>query len=86
VTTLFPYFVGRSVVSAMTQTPASGPLGPVTTPPMSSLSMATGAAAGACALDGDAAAMPTAATPENRMSRKPMLTSPAGGAATDRLG
>src|SRR5688500_2607591 len=30
----------------MTQTPASGPLGPVTTPPMSSLSMAT--AGGAC--------------------------------------
>src|SRR5215468_5414990 len=34
-------FVGRSVVSAMTQTPASGPFGPVTTPPMSSASMAT---------------------------------------------
>src|SRR5262245_4030010 len=27
-------FVGRSVVSAMTHTPASGPLGPLTTPPM----------------------------------------------------
>src|SRR5688572_17653438 len=29
-------FVGRSFVSAMTHTPASGPFGPVTTPPMSS--------------------------------------------------
>src|SRR5262245_42587875 len=38
-------FVGSSVVSAITHTPASGPLGPVTTPPMSSLSMATSAAA-----------------------------------------
>src|SRR5687768_4701471 len=37
-------FVGRSVVSAITQTPASGPLGPVTTPPMSSASMRTAAA------------------------------------------
>src|SRR6188508_1906749 len=33
--------VGRSVVSAMTHTPASGPLAPVTTPPMSSGSMDT---------------------------------------------
>src|SRR6185369_6774327 len=31
--------VGSSVVSAITQTPASGPAGPVTTPPMSSPSM-----------------------------------------------
>ena len=37
--------VGRSAVSAMTQTPASGPFGPVTTPPMSSASMATACAA-----------------------------------------
>ena len=29
------------MVSAITQTPASGPFGPVTTPPMSSSSMAT---------------------------------------------
>ncbi len=29
------------MVSAITQTPASGPFAPVTTPPMSSLSMAT---------------------------------------------
>src|SRR5687768_18447974 len=34
-------FVGRSVVSAITQTPASGPLGPVTTPAMSSASTGT---------------------------------------------
>src|SRR5580765_2457978 len=33
--------VGSSVVSAITQTPASGPAGPVTTPPMSSPSMRT---------------------------------------------
>src|SRR5262245_30175797 len=36
--------VGRSFVSAITQTPASGPFGPVTVPPISSLSMATFAA------------------------------------------
>ena len=34
-------FVGRSVDSAITQTPASGPLGLVTVPPTSSASMAT---------------------------------------------
>src|SRR5580765_7315014 len=33
--------VGRSVVSAMTHTPASGPLGPVTTPPMALPSIRT---------------------------------------------
>ena len=33
--------MGRSVVSAITQTPASGPFALVTTPPMSSLSMGT---------------------------------------------
>src|SRR6266508_4798581 len=55
--------VGRSLVSAITQTPASGPLAPVTTPPMSSLSMATAVWALTCA--GAAAskeAMPIAAT------------------------
>src|SRR5919108_1378358 len=41
VTTILAYLVGSSVVSATTHTPASGPLGPRTTPPMSSLSMAT---------------------------------------------
>src|SRR6267378_7012141 len=35
VTTTLANFVGRSVVSAITQTPASGPLGLLTTPPMS---------------------------------------------------
>src|SRR5919206_79704 len=35
VTTIFANFVGRSVVSAMTHTPASGPFGLVTTPPRS---------------------------------------------------
>jgi hypothetical protein len=35
VTTVFAYFVGRSVVSAMTHTPASGPFELVTTPPIS---------------------------------------------------
>src|SRR5262249_12136726 len=34
-------FVGSSVVSAITHTPASGPLGPVTTPPMALPSMRT---------------------------------------------
>src|SRR5262245_21939969 len=42
--------VGRSVVSAITQTPASGPLGLVTTPPRSLSPMLTAAGAGACAL------------------------------------
>src|SRR5436189_4210561 len=35
VTTSLANFVGRSLVSAMTQTPASGPFAPVTTPAMS---------------------------------------------------
>src|SRR5436190_4971638 len=38
-------WVGVSRVSAMTHTPASGPLVPITTPPMSSLSTATAAGA-----------------------------------------
>src|SRR3970282_1991595 len=38
-------FVGKSVVSAMTHTPASGPLGPFTTPPMSCACARKGAAA-----------------------------------------
>jgi hypothetical protein len=41
VTTIFANFVGRSVVSAITHTPASGPFELVTTPPMSSESIAT---------------------------------------------
>src|SRR5687767_15945260 len=39
VTTIFANFVGRSDVSAITHTPASGPFAPVTTPSMSSLSL-----------------------------------------------
>src|SRR5262249_62204216 len=35
VTTIFANLVGRSLVSAITQTPACGPLGPVTRPPIS---------------------------------------------------
>ena len=44
VTTILANFVGRSVVSAMTQTPASGPLALETTPPRSFSPIA-----GACA-------------------------------------
>src|SRR5215472_12682300 len=40
--------VGVFRVSAMTQTPASGPREPVTTPPMSSASMAGGATVDVC--------------------------------------
>src|SRR5207247_6791822 len=40
-TTILTNLVGRSLVSAITHTPASGPFGPVTTPPMSSGSMRT---------------------------------------------
>src|SRR5438874_9823548 len=58
--------VGRSVVSAMTQTPASGPCGPVTTPPMSLGSTRTACAAS----DGTARVVTrpsTAATPQRRI-------------------
>src|SRR5262249_44816414 len=42
------YFVGKSLVSAITQTPASGPFAPVTTPPISSaLTCCANAAVGA---------------------------------------
>src|SRR5262249_54053146 len=44
VTTIFANFVVRSLVSAITQTPASGPLAPVTTPPISSASIRTASA------------------------------------------
>src|SRR5215813_13449821 len=72
VTTILAYLVGSSVVSAMTQIPASGPLGPVTTPPMSSLSISTAAC---CAPAGAGtataiAAMPMAATVQYRACRK----------------
>src|SRR5215510_13520330 len=42
--------VGRSFVSAITQTPASGPRALVTTPPRSLSPMLTPAGTGACAL------------------------------------
>ncbi|TMQ26806.1 MAG: hypothetical protein E6K82_03295 [Candidatus Rokuibacteriota bacterium] len=48
-TTILANLVARSVVSAITHTPASGPFGPVTTPPMSSLSMGTAPPAACCA-------------------------------------
>ena len=41
VTTMRTNFVGSSEVSAMTQTPASGPFALVTVPPISSPSIAT---------------------------------------------
>src|ERR1700736_1946247 len=44
VTTILAYLVGRSVVSAITHTPASGPFGPRTTPPMSVAPMLTAGA------------------------------------------
>src|SRR5262245_61961844 len=47
--------VGRSLVSAITHTPASGPLVPVTTPPMS---LAPTVTVGCCALAGVAATRP----------------------------
>src|SRR6267142_329827 len=53
VTTILANFVGRSVVSAITQTPASGPLAPVTTPPRSPAPIVTAALfPWACAPDG----------------------------------
>jgi hypothetical protein len=63
----------------MTQTPASGPFGPVTTPPMSSLSIWTAAC---CAPAGTGtataiAAMPIAPTVENRTCRRLNLALPA---------
>src|SRR6516162_9394634 len=69
VTTIFAYFVGRSMVSAITQTPASGPFVPVTTPPMSSSSTATAVwalkRAGAAA---SKAARPIAATVKHSLA------------------
>src|SRR4029079_6588838 len=67
-------FVGRSVVSAITHTPASGcPLGARIRPPMSSLSMA-GTAVAVCARAVlkcvvDNAAQPIAATLEDNVCR-----------------
>src|SRR5215470_15619704 len=50
VTTILAKRVGRSIVSAMTHTPSSGPFGPETTPPISSGSRATAVAADCPAL------------------------------------
>src|SRR5258708_4863079 len=50
VTTILANLVGSSAVSAMTQTPASGPFGPVTTPPRSAAPIVTAAAGRGCAL------------------------------------
>ncbi len=63
--------VGSEVVSAMTQTPASGPFGPVTTPPMSSGSRRTAApgdwlAPGATCTAANRTAQIAAMTPELR--------------------
>jgi hypothetical protein len=45
VTTILANFVGKSVVSAITQTPASGPFDPLTVPPISlAETLTTGAA------------------------------------------
>src|SRR4026209_1300178 len=48
-------FAGRSVVSAITHTPASGPFARATTPPMSSLSITTAAPPLCCAWTRDEA-------------------------------
>src|SRR5262249_49751605 len=63
--------VGRSFVSAITQTPASGPFGLVTTPPRSLSPILTPAGGGCCAWTGAdgaprRAAIAIAATPNNR--------------------
>src|SRR6266581_8478075 len=55
VTTTLANFVGRSVVSAMTHTPASGPFELVTTPPISVLPTWTADAGARCALRPDPA-------------------------------
>src|SRR5262249_37028372 len=77
VTTILAYLVGSSVVSAITQAPASGPFAPLTTPPMSSLSISTAAC---CAPAGAGrataiVAMPIAAAGENRTCRRLILSS-----------
>src|SRR5262249_2775250 len=56
-------FVGSSVVSAITQTPASGPFGLVTTPPRSLSPIAGAGSAFCCALSCVGMAARSAATP-----------------------
>src|SRR5207253_1518603 len=62
VTTLLIRRVGVFLVSAITNTPASGPRAPVTTPPMSSLSIAGAPVFGCCpevTITSDATSAPT---------------------------
>src|SRR6476646_5193091 len=61
VTTILANFVGRSVVSAITHTPASGPLALVTTPPRSDEPMLTPGGALDCAESGAGSALRAAA-------------------------
>src|SRR5215472_11113073 len=73
VTTIFANLVGRSVVSAITQTPASGPFGPLTTPPRSLSPTVTPAGAVCCAAScaGERvsnSAAPIAAPPKCRLA------------------
>jgi len=66
VTTILANFVGSSDVSAITHTPASGPFELVTTPPMSSGSIATVAALLCCALTQGNEAISTLPTANQR--------------------
>src|SRR5215813_6920838 len=79
VTTVLLILVGRSVVSAITHTPASGPFGPRTTPPISVAPTLT--VAGCCATTvvgatPNARAMATAATPKYKLFCVFMLSPP----------
>src|SRR5262249_43923628 len=80
VTTILTNLVGRSVVSAITQTPASGPLALVTMPPRSLSPTVTPTGALCCALtcvDEDKSSAPsaTAATLSNRLVPRFMVRS-----------
>src|ERR1700727_4054019 len=73
VTTIFAYLVGRSFVSAMIQTPASGPFSPTTCPPMSWAEILTLAARTAPPCSSANALTPVAINRFNFMSRSPMM-------------
>jgi hypothetical protein len=76
VTTIRANFVGSSVVSAITQTPASGPLALFTTPPMSSSSIAGAcASAGACNRAAKASSASAAAKPVRGHSERSIISS-----------
>src|SRR5918992_682241 len=62
--------VGRSVVSAITQTPASAPFALVTTPPMSSLSMRTAPLLCSPPIRAVQAAIPAATIAANKLKYK----------------